>query len=84
MNNFGALWGVFGTFLGALMALGTLLARRLTLEPSTTPDGRRNLMGGLRDFWDVLSFGEGCLLEFLGQATCGCIPKCIDCNFRTS
>ena len=33
----GTLWGVFGTLLGALMAFGTLLARRLTLEPSATP-----------------------------------------------
>ena len=35
--HFGALWGVFGTLLGALMAFDTLLARRLTSEPSTTP-----------------------------------------------
>ena len=33
----GALWGVFGTLLGALMPFDTLLARRLTLEPSTPP-----------------------------------------------
>ena len=35
--HFGALWGEFKTLLGALMAFATLLARRLTLEPSTTP-----------------------------------------------
>ena len=35
-NTLGALWGVFGALLGALIAFDTLLARRLTLEPSTT------------------------------------------------
>ena len=37
VTHFGALQGVFPTLLGVLMAFDTLLARRLTLEPSTTP-----------------------------------------------
>ena len=58
---FGALWGVVGIRLGALMAFNTLLVRRLTLEPSTTPaKGQRmdcvtkNPSSG---FWDIRARG---------------------------
>ena len=55
--NFGVHLGVFGTRLVALMAFDTLLARRLALEPATTPGARYKDME-FRDWREREKFQE--------------------------